>query len=282
MSSIIRTPETASANARLKVGALIPIRMNSERLPGKALKEICGRPVVHHLLDRVFASRHVARENVVVCTTPDPANDSLIRAVEAVGARAFRGSEDDIIDRFWRAVQTFGFDAFVQIDGDDPCSDPSYMDLNMDALLGDPGLDIVYGQGLPLGLATKAIRSSALEKVWKFHLTVKNDTGFIYYFTRTGLCRTAVVTPTKPEHLNSEVRLTLDYEQALRFFEEIFGRLYRPGEVFGIDAICQLLSEHPELTQINSSVSEEYWARTKAKALLEYRAPDGSKKKIEA
>jgi spore coat polysaccharide biosynthesis protein SpsF len=265
----------------MKIGALIPIRMTSERLPGKALKEICGRPVVHHLLDRVFASRHVARENVVVCTTPDQANDPLIRAVEAVGARAFRGSEDDIIDRLWRAVQTFGFDAFVLVDGDDPCFDPGYMDLNMDALLADPRLDIVYGQGLPLGLATKAIRSSALEKVWKFHLTDKNDTGFIYYVTRTGLCPTAVVAPVKPEHVNAEARLTLDYEQDLRFFREVFGRLYRPGEIFGIDAICRLLSEHPGMMQINSSVSDEYWARTKAKALLEYRAPDGSKMKIE-
>lgn len=254
--------------------------MTSERLPGKALKDLCGRPVVNHLLDRVFASKYVARENVIVCTTPDPANDALVAAVLQTGAQVFRGNEDDIIDRFWGAAQHFGLEAFLQVDGDDPCSDTTYMDRAMSALLSDQSLGIVTVEGLPLGLATKAIRTSALQRAWEYHLTERNDTGFIYYFTKTGLCPQLVL-KADVEHRHPTSRLTLDYEQDMEFFRALFARLYTPGKIFGAAEIVACLEAEPALVQINAKLNEEYWNRTRAKAELEYRAPDGSRKKIE-
>ena len=85
-----------------KIGALIPIRLASERLPGKALLDICGRSVLHHLLDRVAACRFVDAADIVVCTTRDASDDPLIPAVEEYGASVFRGETDDIIKRFLR------------------------------------------------------------------------------------------------------------------------------------------------------------------------------------
>ncbi len=80
-----------------RIGALIPVRLASERLPGKALKLIAGKPVIHHLLDRVFACRYVEPGNVVVCTTEDRSDDPLVAAVEGYGASVFRGAADDVI-----------------------------------------------------------------------------------------------------------------------------------------------------------------------------------------
>ena len=138
----------------MKIGALIPIRLASERLPGKALKDIVGRPVVHHLLDRVAACRHIADpRNVVVCTTTEPSDDALVPAVESYGCSVFRGSVDDIIRRFGDAMAAHGFDAVIQADGDDPLSATEYMDLTMDRLLADPAIDIVTVKGVPLGTA---------------------------------------------------------------------------------------------------------------------------------
>lgn len=255
----------------MKIGALVPVRLSSQRMPAKALMPIMGKPVILHLLDRLFASRHLEARDVIVCTTTDHSDDPLVSIVESVGARVIRGSRDDIIDRFNFAIAECGFDAVIQIDGDDPCSDTTYMDLCMDRLLADPELGIVLTEGLPLGLGSKAIRASAVRTVWSNHLTQQNDTGFIYYFTRTGLCNTACVKPIRPEHEYATARLTLDYPEDLAFFEALFKELYNPKTVFGIDEITSLLRRRPELVEINSGLDEEYWSRTHQLAQLEYR-----------
>ena len=118
-----------------KIGALIPIRLASERLPRKALKEICGRPVVWHLLDRVCASKHIEKNNIVVCTTEDETDDELVKSVETYGVRVFRGERDDIIKRFYDAINEFNFDIILQVDGDDILADPIYMGLSIQYLI---------------------------------------------------------------------------------------------------------------------------------------------------
>src|SRR5271168_5470438 len=107
----------------MKIGALVPVRLSSQRMPGKALMPIMGRPAILHLLDRLFASRYLTPREVILCTTDDESDDPLKSIAESVGARVFRGSRDNIIDRFNSAIAEFGFDAVIQADGDDPCSD---------------------------------------------------------------------------------------------------------------------------------------------------------------
>lgn len=263
----------------MKIGALVPVRLSSQRMPGKALMPIAGKPAILHLLDRLFASRSLKPHDVVLCTTTDNSDDPLIPIAESVGARVFRGSRDNIIDRFNSAVAELGFDAVIEADGDDICCDTMYMDLCMDRLLAEPELGIVLTEGLPLGLGSKAIRASAVRTVWRNHLTQQNDTGFIYYFTRTGLCKTARIKPLRPEHVHEKARLTLDYPEDLAFFEALFKELYQERPAFGIDEIVSLLNRRPELVEINSMVDEEYWKRTHQLAQLEYRM-DGKILKI--
>src|SRR5690606_12654337 len=112
------------------IGALIPVRLRSERLPGKALLPLAGRPMIAHLLDRMAASRFIAdKADIDVCTTTDPSDDPLQDAVEREGCSIFRGSVDDIILRFGDAMSHYGFDAVIQADGDDPLSATEYMDV---------------------------------------------------------------------------------------------------------------------------------------------------------
>ncbi|MDJ0949932.1 MAG: hypothetical protein QNJ94_13525 [Alphaproteobacteria bacterium] len=265
----------------MKIGALIPARLASERLPGKALKEICGRPAIYHLLDRVCACRHIAdRRDVVVCTTEQPSDDPLVPVIEDYGCAVFRGSTDDIIDRFHAAMQSFAFDAVVQADGDDPLSATEYMDLTMDRLLAEPALDIVTCTGLPLGTATKSFTRAAMDKVRAGYRSERNDTGFIYFFTKTGLCRQAHVRPTSPDHVHDEARLTLDYEPDFELFRRIFEALYRPGEIFSLAQVVRFLRANPHLVDINRHVEAEYWRRTAEKAKLAYRASNGSIREI--
>ena len=260
----------------VKIGALLPIRLASERLPAKALLEICGRPILWHLLDRVSASRYLEKQNVVVCTTEMESDDRLVEMVEKYGCSVFRGSTDDIIKRFHDAIEAYGFDAILQVDGDDPLCDTQYMDLTMEKLLGDPSLDIVVGEGLPIGIAAKSFRREAMDKVYSRYKTEKNDTGAMYFFTKTYLCKKASVVPLRPEHRLDEARLTLDYKEDLEVFTKIFEALYSKGEVFDLEEVTGFLRSHPEVMKINAVVEEEYWENDRVKAQLVFEDDYGT------
>ena len=264
----------------MKIGALIPIRLSSERLPKKAIKLIEGKPAVHHLLDRAFESKYLDKENVIVCTTKDKSDDELVSIVEETGARVYRGSTDDIILRFWDAVKYFNFDAVIELDGDDICVDTSYIDYCLDALIKDPSIDLVICNNLPLGLGSKAIRKTAFEKINHIYKTEKNDTGFMYFFTKTGYCNIKWLEPFSDQHFHEDARFTLDYDEDLKFFQAIFKELYQKDKVFGIDQIIELLKVKPELVNINGWLNEEYMSRTKELVNLKFSDKDGNTKEI--
>jgi spore coat polysaccharide biosynthesis protein SpsF len=246
-----------------RVGALLRIRLRSERLPAKALQPIAGRPVLDHILDRVFASRYIRRpHDVVVCITEDPSDGPLAAPVQARGARVYRGSEEDLIARIAGAVRAHPFDVVIQVDGDDVCVDPLYMDLCVRAVLADETVDVAECAGLPVGIGCRALRTAAIERVAASYVPGPNGTGGMLYFTHTGLCRVASVEPLGPEHVHETVRVTLDYPRDLQFFRAVFAELYRPGEVFGVGELVALLRRRPELVAINGSLAREYRARS--------------------
>lgn len=264
----------------MKTGALIPIRLASERLPGKALRTVAGKPVLHHLLDRVFACRFVEPRDAIVCTTEDATDDPLVEAVEAYGASIYRGARDDIIDRFEGAVRHFEFDAVVQVDGDDPLSATEYMDRTMQTLLDDPSLDIVTCAGLPLGTAVKSFTARAMHHVHAHYRTKENDTGFIYFFTKSGLCHHREILPDTTDHVLDEARLTLDYPEDIPVFERVFAAQTEAGRFFGLADVVAFLRAHGDVVRSNLHLDEQYWDRTKELVKLDYVNADGSAQTI--
>lgn len=248
-----------------KIGAIIPIRLASERLPQKAIKHICGKPIVHHLLDRAFDSKYLEKENVIVCTTEESSDDALVEVVESYGANVFRGSTNDLLDRFDRAIDHYGFDYVIQIDGDDICAEPEYMDLTMDKLLSDENLDTVSAKGLPLGISTKSFSKRAMKKVIAKYRSTENDTGFGSYFTEPAICNHIAIEPVSEGHILERIRLTLDYQEDFDFFNAIYTELYKEGEVFHLEDILKLVKEKPEIIEINYFLQEEYFDRWHSK-----------------
>jgi spore coat polysaccharide biosynthesis protein SpsF (cytidylyltransferase family) len=259
------------------IGGLVHARMTSERLPGKPLAEICGRAAILHLADRMTACRYLTRDRIVLCTTTDPRDDVLAATVSRAGFQVFRGSTHDIVDRFYRAAAEHGFDAVVQVDGDDVCADPGYMDRVLDALLANPEVDVVLADGLPLGVASKAISFRALERVHQAYVPGDNSTGASYYFTRSGLCRVARIEADAADR-HDTARLTLDEPADLAFFRAVFDHLHAPPMVFSVAQIVALLREHPELLELNSGLTDDYFARSDEhvrREQLRFRTPEG-------
>jgi spore coat polysaccharide biosynthesis protein SpsF (cytidylyltransferase family) len=248
----------------VKIGALIPIRLDSTRLPNKALQDVAGLPAVQRLITQVAACDHVSRQNIIICTTERPQDDPLTAVCTSLGVGLFRGSTDDLIDRLYRAADANHFEVILQVDGDDICADPDYMERCLAAVLQGKAEVAVCGPGLPLGAAAKAITARCLKTIFHSYVPGKNDTGFGYYLTRSGLFRVAAIDPIGPQDVMPELRLTLDYEQDLELFRAIYRNLRGArDEALRVAQICALARAQPQLMQINAGLDEAYWERTR-------------------
>ena len=110
----------------MKVVALVQARMGSTRLPGKVLKTIVNKPMIELLLTRLSQSSEL--DEIVVATSDDRQNDQLQLVVESLGFGCTRGSEKDVLSRFYESAKFSGADIIVRITGDCPLVDSILVD----------------------------------------------------------------------------------------------------------------------------------------------------------
>ena len=110
----------------MKIIALVQARIGSTRLPGKVLKKIVNRPVIDLLLTRLSESKKI--DQIVVATSKNTKDDTLKDVVESLGYDCFRGSEDDVLKRFYDAAKKYNADIVVRITGDCPLVDANLVD----------------------------------------------------------------------------------------------------------------------------------------------------------
>ncbi len=110
----------------LKRLLLVQARMGSTRLPGKVLLDIGGKT----MLERVVARARRARtaDEVAVATSLSPGDDAVVREAGRLGLRAYRGSEERVLDRYYEAAKAFGADVVIRVTADCPLIDPEIID----------------------------------------------------------------------------------------------------------------------------------------------------------
>lgn len=145
------------------VVAIVQARMGSKRLPGKVLKTIEGKPLIEILFHRL--SRSKAINTIILATSEHPENDVLATTVETMGYDVFRGSEDDVLNRFYHAAKKYRSDIIVRITGDCPIIDPKVVDDVVECFINN---DVDYASNVepptyPDGLDVEAFSFSALE-----------------------------------------------------------------------------------------------------------------------
>ncbi|HFQ80024.1 MAG TPA: acylneuraminate cytidylyltransferase, partial [Desulfobacterales bacterium] len=110
----------------MKVTAIIQARMGSTRLPGKVMKHLTGKTVLQHVIDRVASARLL--DEVIVATTISPQDDIIVTEAQKAGAKIFRGSEDDVLARYYHAAKTYKAEIIVRVTSDCPLFDPQILD----------------------------------------------------------------------------------------------------------------------------------------------------------
>ncbi len=147
------------------IGLIIFARMDSTRLPGKALISISGRPLLGRVIDR---ARHSPGGNNMVIATSDRSIDDIICSfAESEGVSVYRGDAEDVAGRALACAEKYKFSRFVRVTGDSPFIDPVILHKLSELAVNDD-LDLatnVFPRSFPIGVSGEVIALRALRKV---------------------------------------------------------------------------------------------------------------------
>ena len=256
----------------MKSAIFITARMKSTRLPRKLLLDIKGKSVIEHLIERLKLAK--LPELIVLCTSTNPDDDVLVDVAKRKGIEYFRGSENDVLDRFLHAALKFKLDFIVVTWGDELFCDPEYVDKTI-KLYGKTNADFIKCEELPLGTFSYGVKVDALKKV--VEIKDEEDTEIWGgYFEETELFKVEILKVEDENLKHPEIRMTLDYPQDYEFMKEIFDRLYLPDRVFTLREVIHLLKKHPELTKINRDMQRSYEKRIKDQTKIKVKLNEKS------
>lgn len=238
----------------MNIVTIIQARFGSTRLPGKVLLDIAGRPMLEHVVRRVQRSR-IARQTVVA-TTALRRDDVIVELCRSLGVPTYRGSEEDVIDRYHGAARQFEAEAVVRITADCPLLDAAVMDRVLAAFLENRPdyASNTLVRTYPRGLDTEVFTRAALEAAWR-EASAKEHRVHVtpYLYLTPGRFRTFSVEDS-PDY--SDLRLTVDTEEDLELVRQVYEHLGREGRFTWMDVV-DLMRREPTLAAVNAHVEQK-------------------------
>jgi glutamate-1-semialdehyde aminotransferase/spore coat polysaccharide biosynthesis protein SpsF (cytidylyltransferase family)/predicted dehydrogenase len=233
------------------VVAIIQARMGSSRLPGKSLAEIEGRPMLWHVIQRVKRASLVDR--VVVATSTAPANDVIEEVCRENDVPCYRGSENDVLDRFYHAARAEKAAQVVRITADCPLIDPEVIDRVVRRFQRG---DLDYASNAmvrtyPDGLDTEICSFFALERAWH-EATKASEREHVTPYLRSEKFRTANVENDSASYFQHH-RWTVDEVADLEFIRAVY-EAFRGKESFLMKDVVELIEKNPGLEKMNSDI----------------------------
>jgi spore coat polysaccharide biosynthesis protein SpsF len=235
----------------MRIVAIIQARMGSTRLPGKVLMPLAGREVISHVVSRVSACNTIA--DVVVATSTDTSDDALEKWCEQNEIKVFRGSLNDVLDRYHMCALWAKADAVVRITADCPALDPILVD-EVVLSFAKEKYDLFYlGGEFPDGLDCAVFSVGALARACReAKLSSEREHVGPYISNHPELFKIGHL--DKYQGL-SHHRWTLDEPRDLIFLQAIFDRLNSIANgIFHVDDVLNLLKNEPELMAINGGI----------------------------
>jgi len=237
---------------KFKTGAIIQARMASTRLPGKVIKKIGNKTVLEHVIDR--AKRINNCYKIVLATTDKRRDDVLEKIARKLKISVFRGSEEDVLDRYYQAAKFFKIDPVIRITADCPLFDPKIIDRALNLYFSDnyDYVSNVHPPTFPDGFSAEIFKFEALEKSWRqADLSQEREHVHPYLYRKLGTFKIGNLVNKKDF---SYIRLTLDEKDDLTLIRMVYKKLYSDNKQFGFKEIIKLFEREPELIKINQHI----------------------------
>lgn len=218
--------------------------------------------MLKRIVDRIAQARTV--DAVIVATTTNREDDSVEALAEKEGWILYRGSEEDVLDRYYQAARTHGSDTIVRVTGDCPFIDPVTIDRCVQALR-DGGYDFVSNctadsSDFPRGLDVRVFTFAALataHREARLHYQREHVAPYIWE-NQQGIFKIGSVI-TVPPGLNRQYRLTVDYPEDFELMQKLYDALYVPGAIIDVNSVVAYLDAHPEVAAINAHCEQKFF-----------------------
>jgi spore coat polysaccharide biosynthesis protein SpsF len=249
--------------------AVLQARFSSSRLPGKVMKQILGKPMLALQLERNLRSKMI--DKLIVATSVEKDDNPIQRVCKELGVDCFRGSLNDVLDRFYLAAVPHAPSYVVRLTGDCPLVDPKVMDDTIKfAIEGD--YDYASNcQGpytFPDGLDVEVIKFSALEEAWN-EAVLPSHREHVTPFVRKQPDRYSVGHYQNDYYLG-HLRWTVDEPEDFELISRIYESLYPTKPTFSMVDVLQLLEASPRLSKINAHIARNEGAKPSLVADTEY------------
>jgi spore coat polysaccharide biosynthesis protein SpsF len=236
----------------MEITAIIQARMGSTRLPGKVLKKICGKPMMYYLITRL---KSVSSLKEIIVATSDKEDDSpIVEFCNKMGVNTFCGSENNVLDRYYRTAQKYKVDNIMRITGDCPLIDPDTIEHVMKNYIRNDLDYIRTDESFAEGLDSEIFSFVALKKAWENAQSLSEREHVTLYFNNhTDQFKTKKLQNATDD---SWVRITVDEDNDFKVVESIIQHFHirKKEPFFTISDIKEYLLDNHEIKNLNKSI----------------------------
>ncbi|MEW6195424.1 MAG: glycosyltransferase family protein [Bacteroidota bacterium] len=241
------------------INAIVQARFGSTRLPGKIFKDLSGKPVLWHVVNRLSYSKLCNK--IIVATTTEPEDDQTENFCVANNIPYYRGSSDNVLSRYYETAKVFGAEIVIRITSDCPLIDPVILDKMIDDFLASnrtEKLDYLSNsivRTFPRGLDVEIFSFETLNKTYMqavLPYELEHVTPYIYQHPELFKLKNFAHDKELSAH-----RWTVDTPEDYELIKNIYDKLYVPGKIFLLDDILKLFDKNPGLIKINQSIKQK-------------------------
>ena len=253
----------------MKTGIILLARMGASRLPGKVLREVCGKSILEHVISRL---RNVNADEIVVATTDTSKDNPIADLCHVLKIQCFRGSEENVLERCAATVEKYKFDVVVRVGADSAVLDwylinemlKKYCSENMS------GNELEYlsntlMRSYPIGLDAEIFSGPTFRKIQRKisvlpeQERIQNEVNVIPYLH--GHLDEFKTFSFYKDFDYTHFRWTLDTPADLELLTKIYESLYPEDEKFLMEDILELIRKNPSWSRINEGVVpvSGYW-----------------------
>ncbi|HZG15377.1 MAG TPA: glycosyltransferase family protein [Candidatus Bathyarchaeia archaeon] len=235
---------------------IIQARMGSTRLPGKVMKMLSGKTVLAHVVERALAIPGV--DEVLIATTIKHEDDRIVEESQRLQIPVWRGSEADVLSRYYDAAIHTKADVIMRITSDCPLLDPEVSGHVLKTFHDNPETDYVSNtivRRFPRGLDTEVFSFQALEAAYQEtneSYYREHVTPFLYENQQRFRCQSV-----DGEEDYSHYRWTLDTSEDWNLIQHIYRELYQENTLFSWTKGIELMKRRPDLFKINSQIEQK-------------------------
>jgi len=246
----------------MNIVATIQARMGSSRLPGKVLKEICGKPLLQYQIERIKEARLV--DDIIIATSTNPKDDAIVKLANKLDVKVYRGSENDVLSRIVELLKKYNVEVHVELIGDSPLADPQIIDEVIGLYLKNRedydyvsnGVEVSYPAGMEVNVYHAQTLIDAESNIFsddplREHVDIHLSKNPTY----------KVLSIKAPKHFyRPDIFLEVDTLRDFEMISTVINHFIENGkDFFSLSQILDYLKLNPDVVKINQDEDRRYW-----------------------